>query len=168
MATCSVYLSPSILDIIPNGYSYVPQFLSLAGCVLSRRVKIICLTKSQPIPRKLPLAGVIRQIFTLLLQGHLTRVHNNRQVTCLYLTVAGLKIKEQVTCIFYIQVRFVCLISVLIVYTVHVYSLLLQLGCFRTEQGELSCSDKDWKNFSASAVKLLHSACRYRGLEGLF
>lgn len=54
------------------------------------------LTKVQPLPGELPLAGIIGQVFTLLLQRHLPRVHDDGQVARLDVCVSwlGVEVKQ--------------------------------------------------------------------------
>lgn len=49
------------------------------------------LTQAQPVPGELPLAAVVGQAVTLLVQGHLLRVHDNGQVACLNVCGIGLQ-----------------------------------------------------------------------------
>lgn len=48
------------------------------------------LTEVQPVPGELPLAGIVGQVFALLLQGHLPRVHDDGQVAGLDVCVGWL------------------------------------------------------------------------------
>lgn len=50
------------------------------------------LTEVQPLPGELPLAGIIGQVFTLLLQRHLPGVHDNGQVAGLDVCVGWLEV----------------------------------------------------------------------------
>lgn len=42
-----------------------------------------CITKAQPVSGYLPLAGVVGQVFTLLLERHFPWVHDDGQIACL-------------------------------------------------------------------------------------
>lgn len=55
------------------------------------------LTKVQPFPGELPLAGVIGQVFTLLLQRHLPGVHDDGQVARLDVCMGRLGVGVETT-----------------------------------------------------------------------
>lgn len=49
------------------------------------------LTQVQPFPGELPLAGIIGQVFTLLLQRYFPRVHDDGQVASLDVCMGWLR-----------------------------------------------------------------------------
>lgn len=77
-----------------------PDFLAWDGGISALRREAVSaggwgglgdgLTKMQPLPGELPLAGVIGQVFTLLLQRHLPGVHDDGQVAGLDVCVGWL------------------------------------------------------------------------------
>lgn len=62
----------------------------------SRPAASVCaLTKSEPVPGDLPLRGVVGQVFTLLIQRHLARVHDDGQIACLDVRRVDLKFRVE-------------------------------------------------------------------------
>lgn len=45
--------------------------------------RIFELTKSEAVSRELPFVAIIGQAITLLIKGHLVRIHDDGQVPCL-------------------------------------------------------------------------------------
>lgn len=69
----------------------LPRFLPRSVPPLAQQPLCGALTKSEPLPGDLPLRGVVGQVFTLLIQRHLARVHNDGQIACL--DVRGIDLK---------------------------------------------------------------------------
>lgn len=89
-----MHFQPSILLRVP---CFLPPSATLSPChPPSRPAASVCaLTKSEPVPGDLPLRGVVGQVFTLLIQRHLARVHDDGQIACLDVRRVDLKFRVE-------------------------------------------------------------------------